>query len=267
MFEANARERKRSTQIGGEGGGRCAHSNTLAASRNATCPDPRLSIKCAVSMPVRRLTAARSSLLFSLLCVIASGATAGCSSKPPESPLEGDLVRCEPDESREYYCEDLLPRASSRPAPAPYESCPSYVEDPAGELADAPPNAAFDKQYTAYTRKRMPPGHSCCYSWCSKVEVVATESFNAYAACDSALAMRETLCFEAPESGTSQPAPQPYDACPTAVKPPPGSSFAVPQGAIFDLETSTQKRAQGFNQCCYSWCSIAPGATGVQTDR
>ncbi|MCA9645398.1 MAG: hypothetical protein H6718_33700 [Polyangiaceae bacterium] len=215
-------------------------------------------------MPLSRLVPARPSLLIGFLLVGVMAGPTGCSSKPPESPLVGEVVRCEADESREYYCEDLLPRASSRPAPAPYESCPSFVEDPAGELADAPTNASFDKQYTAYTRKRMPPGHSCCYSWCSKLNVLAPDSFNAYAACDSALAMRETLCFEAPESGTSQPAPQPFDACPTAVKPPPGSSFAVPQGAIFDLESTTQKRAQGFSQCCYSWCSIAPGATGVQ---
>ncbi|MCA9631656.1 MAG: hypothetical protein KC766_28565, partial [Myxococcales bacterium] len=160
--------------------------------------------------------------------------------------------------------EELLPRASSRPAPAPYENCPSFVEDPAGQLSDAPPNATFDKQYTAYTRKRMPPGHSCCYSWCSRLSVIDPASFDAYAGCSSALAIRETLCVESPESGTTQPAPQPFDACPTAIQPPAGASFSVPQGAIFDLETSTQKRSQGFNQCCYSWCSIAPGATGVQ---
>ncbi len=189
----------------------------------------------------------------------------GCGSQPPRAVDPLAVVGCAADESREYVCDDLLPRVSSRPAPAPYDDCPSFVEDAEGQLSPTPVTADFDAQYTEFTRKRMPPGHSCCFSWCAKLVTADPSDFDAYAACADPRAIRETLCVEAPEAGTSaRPAPTPFDACPAAIRPPAGASFSVPHGAIFDLDSSARRRAEGSDQCCYSWCSLAPSGTGVQ---
>lgn len=188
-----------------------------------------------------------------------------CKSKPPRAVDPLGVVRCAPDESREYVCEELLPRTSAKPAPEPYDNCPSFVEHAEGQLSPGAVTADFDPQYTEYTRKRMPPGHSCCFSWCAKLAIADPEEFDPYAACSDPLAIRETLCVEAPEAGTSgRPGPAPFDACPAAIHPPAGASFSVPRGAILDLESSGQRRAEGSDHCCYSWCSVAPGGTGVQ---
>ena len=78
---------------------------------------------------------------------------------------------CGPDEAREYFCDDLLPLSSSRPAPEPYDNCPGTVDVHPGSYKPIGRVAGFDKGYTEYTRKRVQPGHSCCYSWCAKVDI------------------------------------------------------------------------------------------------
>ena len=43
-----------------------------------------------------------------------------------------------------------------------------------------------------------------------------------------------------------------------ALAPPAGSGFSVPKAAAFDSQASATRRAQGFKECCYGWCSAAP---------
>jgi hypothetical protein len=56
----------------------------------------------------------------------------------------------------------------------------------------------------------------------------------------------------------------PFGHCPQAIAPPAGAAFSVPKAAPFDPQTSAQKRQEGFQQCCYSWCSTAPAGTGLE---
>ena len=165
---------------------------------------------------------------------------------------------CGVDYVREYQCEELLSTSPAMPAPAPYESCPMNLEGARGEIAPAPPVAIFDSDYTEHIRKRMPPGHSCCYSWCSRVRVVPREEVPANAGCDGGHQLREEVCFDELEAGSSDPAPEPFARCPAAVVPPEGMSFSAPRAAPFDPQGTAAKRAQGFKQCCYGWCSKAP---------
>ena len=72
---------------------------------------------------------------------------------------------CGVDEVREYRCEELLPREHALSAPEPYDACPASVETQDGVHEPTPPVALFDADYTEHIRRRMPPGHSCCYSW------------------------------------------------------------------------------------------------------
>lgn len=165
---------------------------------------------------------------------------------------------CAQDEVREYQCEELLSVMPAMPAPAPYESCPMNLEGAQGIHAPAPPVAIFDADYTAHIRKRMPPGHSCCYSWCSRVRVVDPAEVPQAAGCNGGHEMREQYCFDELEGGTTLPAPAPFDRCPAAVAPPEAVAFSAPLAAPFDAQASATRRAQGFKECCYGWCSKAP---------
>ena len=66
------------------------------------------------------------------------------------------------------------------------ESC--SIDDPASDYEPQPPFGLFDTGYTEYTRKRAPPGHSCCYSWCDKVKLADASSPSIREACRTATA-------------------------------------------------------------------------------
>jgi hypothetical protein len=173
---------------------------------------------------------------------------------------------CGRDEVREYQCEELLSIAPAKPAAPPYESCPMNLEGAVGVHAPAPPVAIFDDDYTAFIRRRAPPGHSCCYSWCSKIRVPAPEQVSQAAGCNGGHQMREQYCFDELEGGTATPAPQPFQRCPSAVVPPASVAFSVPPAAPFDATATATRRSQGFKECCYGWCSAAP-AESIQRPR
>jgi hypothetical protein len=168
---------------------------------------------------------------------------------------------CGRDEAREFVCDDLLPLSSSRPAPEPYGNCPGAVDIRPGAYKPIGRVAGFDPGFTEYTRQRVPPGHSCCYSWCAKVEV-ADPGQAAVAQCRDAYGLHENFCLRELESGTSEPAPSPYDRCPLAVKPPEISAFSAPASALIDVaETSQRRQSTKLAECCYGWCSKAPSGT------
>jgi hypothetical protein len=165
---------------------------------------------------------------------------------------------CGPDEVREYQCEELLSVMPVMPAPAPFESCPMNLEGATGTHAPAPPVAIFDPDYTAHIRRRAPPGHSCCYSWCSRLRVAASEQAQAAQSCRGGHELREQYCFDELEGGASEPAIPPFQRCPRTVVPPLSMAFSAPAAASFDPHATGAKRAQGFKECCYGWCSAAP---------
>jgi hypothetical protein len=172
---------------------------------------------------------------------------------------------CGLDEAREYFCDDLLPLSSSRPAPEPYDNCPGTVDVRPGSYKPIGRVAGFDKGYTEYTRKRVQPGHSCCYSWCTKVDV-ADPSRAAPAACRDAYGMPETFCMREIETETSEPAAAPYGRCAAAVKPPDVSAFSAPASALLDVPQTTQRRQDTkLPECCYGWCSKAPSGTVLKS--
>jgi hypothetical protein len=172
---------------------------------------------------------------------------------------------CGVDEGREYFCDDLLPLTSSRPAPEPYDNCPGTVDIRPGAYQAIGRAAGFDKGFTEYTRKRVQPGHSCCYSWCSRVQV-ADPAQAAPAQCRDAYGMHENFCLRELEGGTSEPAPSPYDRCPIAVRPPEASAFSAPASALIDMAQTTQRRQDTkLAECCYGWCSKAPAGTMLKS--
>lgn len=172
---------------------------------------------------------------------------------------------CAEDEGREYFCDDLLPLTSSRPAPEPYDNCPGTVDVRPGAYQAIGKVAGFDQGFTEYTRKRVQPGHSCCYSWCAKV-LVSDPSKAAPLQCRDAYGMSEHFCMRELEQGTSAPAPSPYDHCPVAVKPPEVSAFSAPASALIDVAWTTQRRQETkLAECCYGWCSKAPSGTMLKS--
>ncbi len=194
----------------------------------------------------------------------------GCGSSRPgaRAPAkEGHAIVCAVDETREFFCEDLLPLATSMPAPPPYQACPSTLDNPAGEYDPSPDYGLFDVSYTEYTRRRAPPGHSCCYSWCSKVKLADPGAPSVQAACQTASAFREEYCMAELESGTSLPVGAPYDRCPAAIVPPRKAVFAVPDSAAFDVQATGTRRGKGQADCCYAWCSQAPPGSGLVRRR
>jgi len=172
---------------------------------------------------------------------------------------------CGVDEAREYFCDDLLPLRSALSAPAPYAQCPGHVEGHQGEIDPTPTVAVFDPSYTAYMRSRMPPGHTCCFSWCARIPLADPTEVDPNARCGDGLAIRENYCFEEPEQGTSDPSAPPYERCPRSIRPPESAVFFAPPGALFDPFLTTQRRQVGLKQCCYAWCSIAPPNSGMHS--
>ena len=213
-------------------------------------------------------------MLLRLPAYLVTAALVACA--PPETDVEnGGSHRsaywshspavCAVDEAREYHCEELLPRNSSLPAPPPYSDCPGEDEGHQGELEPVPKVAVFDASYTEYIRKRQPPGHSCCYSWCSRIQLADPRAIDPQERCTHARAMRETYCFDEPESGSSIPAAAPLDHCPAAMVPPEGEVFFAPPGVLLDPRYTMQRRQQGFRECCYAWCSVAPPGMNLST--
>jgi hypothetical protein len=202
---------------------------------------------------------------FSLWVLLSAGAASACSGhaqpgpaaegQPPSNPL------CAPDQVREYFCDDLLPLTSAVPAPAPYENCPGVLPlRPTGFKAVAA-LASFDPPFTEYTRRRVAPGHACCYGVCTAVTLASPSSAKP-AACSDRNALPESFCMREPETGTSASAASPFDHCPAAVRPPEAGAFAVPEAALLNsTATATRRQQTRLSDCCYTWCSKAPVGT------
>src|SRR3954469_11938928 len=156
----------------------------------------------------------RGAAVFSLGLGMLAACHGSGSTGPTATPRQQDpSVPCAEDEVREYFCDDLLPLSSSRPAPEPYDNCPATTDIRHGAFKALGRVAAFDQSFTDYTRKRVPPGHSCCYGWCAQVKV-ADPSLASPEACRDANGLRESFCMRELEGGTSLPAPSPFDRCP-----------------------------------------------------
>jgi len=189
----------------------------------------------------------------------------GSSSKAAKvPPHDARAAVCKVDQTREFYCDDLLPLSAALPAPPPYDTCPSSIESAVGQYDPPPKVALFDSSYTEYIRKRAPPGHSCCYSWCSSFKIGDPRAPSAQASCTTAAAFREEYCMSEPEQGTSLSAAAPFDKCAAAVVPPAKAVFAVPEAAMLDTNATGTKRSKGQAECCYAWCSQAPPGSGLQ---
>jgi len=176
--------------------------------------------------------------------------------------LSGPPPPCRQNEVREYFCDDLLPFNSDKPAPEPYQTCPSNVGVKGNTFPATSSWARFDIPRTAWTRKRVPPGHACCYSWCSTLAIADVDAVDA-TACRQPNAMPERLCISAAEAGVSDAAAAPNEGCAAAVVPPAGMAFTPPKAAGLDLQATAEKRSQGLSECCYGWCSKAPLGTGL----
>ena len=197
-----------------------------------------------------------------------AGACSGNKPKPPAEVVEEDLSgpppACQKNEVREYFCDDLLPFSSEKPAPEPYQTCPNNVGVKGNVFLPTSSWARFDVARTEWTRKRVPPGHACCYSWCSTLVLGDVDDINVNA-CQQPNAMAERLCISSAEAGVSDAAPAPNEGCAVAVVPPPGVAFTPPKAAGLDLRATAEKRSQGLSECCYGWCSRAPPGTGLGT--
>jgi hypothetical protein len=195
---------------------------------------------------------------------------AACSGSQPkqaeaaEDDRAGPPPPCLKDEVREYFCDDLLPTNSEHPAVEPYQTCPSNVTVKGNVFPPTSTQARFDVPRTQWTRKRVPPGHACCYSWCSKLAIADVAQVDA-AACQQPNAMPERLCISTAEAGVSDAAAAPNELCAAAVAPPPGVAFTPPKAAALDLRATAEKRGQGLSECCYGWCSKVPLGTGLGT--
>lgn len=210
----------------------------------------------------RRLGGASAALLVGVWLVAACSG----SRKPPADAADEDQFvpppPCEKDEVREYHCDDLLPFNPERAAPEPYQTCPGSVGVKGSVFPATSSLARFDVARTEWTRKRVPPGHACCYSWCSKLAVADVDDVDA-AACQHPNAMPERLCIGTAEAGVSDSASSPNELCAAAVAPPPGVAFTPPKAAALDLAATAERRGQGLSECCYGWCSKAPLGTGL----
>ncbi len=203
-------------------------------------------------------------LLVSGALLQAFGACSARSQRPAEVADDGSgpPPACQKDEVREYLCDDLLPLNAARPAPEPYQTCPSNVGVKGNVFPATSSFARFDTARTEWTRKRVPPGHACCYSYCSKLAVADVDDVDP-TACQQPNAMPERLCISSAEAGVSDAASSPNEGCAEAVAPPPGVAFAPPKAAALDLRATAERRAQGLSECCYGWCSKAPLGTGL----
>jgi len=204
------------------------------------------------------------------LLLLAWGVAPGCAKPVSEAARvaardRDPAVPCERDEVREYFCDDLLPLSSSRPAPEPYDNCPGAVDIRTSAYPAIGHVAGFDTGFTEYTRKRVQPGHSCCYSWCTKV-ALSEIGKAAPSQCRDAYGMHESFCMRELEGGTSEPFNEPFGRCPAAVKPPEEEVFSAPASAALDAAATTQRRQDTrLPECCYGWCSKAPPGTMLKT--
>lgn len=192
-------------------------------------------------------------------------ACSGSKPKAAETAADDDSgppPPCEKNQVREYLCDDLLPFGTDKSAPEPYQTCPSSVPVKGNVFPATSSVARFDIPRTVWTRKRVPPGHACCYSWCSTLAAADVDDADP-TACQQPNAMPERLCFSAAEAGVSDAAPSPNEGCAEAVKPPPGVAFTPPKAAALDLQATAERRSQGLSECCYGWCSKAPLGTGL----
>jgi hypothetical protein len=205
-----------------------------------------------------------------LFAVVVSSAVAchGADLEAARAEREEDAnLPCAQDEVREYFCDDLLPLSSSRPAPEPYDNCPSTADLRHGSFEPVGQIARFDPSDTAYTRRRVQPGHSCCYSWCAKVKV-ADASQAAPVACRDSNGLHEGFCMRELEGGTSTPSASPYTRCPVAVKPPEVVAFSAPSSALLDAaQTGQRRRDMQLPECCYGWCSVPPAGTVLKVSH
>lgn len=176
--------------------------------------------------------------------------------------LSGPPPACHKDEVREYLCDDLLPFTSDKPAAEPYQTCPANVGVKGNVFPATSTWARFDVARTEWTRKRVPPGHACCYSYCSKLALADIDEVDP-AACQQPNAMPERLCISTSEAGVSDAAAAPNELCAEAIAPPAGVSFTPPKAAALDARVTAERRAQGLSECCYGWCSKAPLGTGL----
>lgn len=207
-------------------------------------------------LDVRKVSAAGAAVL--ALWVFA--ACSGSKQKAAETAADdqtGPPPPCHRNEVREYFCDDLLPFNNDKPAQEPYQTCPGSVGVKGNVFPPTSTWARFDIPRTEWTRKRVPPGHACCYSWCSKLAIGDVDDVDANA-CKQAHTMPERLCISTAEAGVSDAAASPNEACATAVVPPPGVAFTPPKAAALDLQATAEKRAQGVSECCYGWCSKVP---------
>ena len=172
--------------------------------------------------------------------------------------------RCPVDHVREYYCDELLPMTSALPAPSPYENCPTSIESHSGMHEPVPPIAVFDVGHTDRTRARMPPGHTCCYSWCARLKVVPSAGLAALTPCERPVAFREHYCMPELESPSSVPAGGAFSNCAAGIVPPPAIAFEVPSAAYLDPVRTLQLQSRGVRECCYGWCSKVPGTSGLE---
>jgi hypothetical protein len=213
-------------------------------------------------------TALTRSLLLTGAAMAALCAVSACSgSKQKDAETAGDDMTgpppaCHKDEVREYLCDDLLPINSDKPAPEPYQTCPSNVGVKGNVFPATSTWARFDQARTDWTRKRVPPGHACCYSYCSKLALAEVQAVDP-TACAQPNAMPERLCISTSEAGVSEAAAAPNELCAEAVAPPAGVSFTAPKAAALDLRATAERRSQGLSECCYGWCSKAPLGTGL----
>jgi hypothetical protein len=177
-------------------------------------------------------------------------------------------VACGDDQVREYRCESLLPLSSALPAPEPYAACPGVIDLVEPMYVPIAKTAGFDAVHTEFMRRRAPPGHQCCYSWCGKLDVARVRDVPPGSRCNEPLAFPEKFCMPEPESGIStERASGPFERCAAAVRPPQGAAFSVPSAALFHPQITNERRGLGFSECCYAWCSIAPPGTGLERQR
>jgi hypothetical protein len=188
-------------------------------------------------------------------------------SAPPGYEGAKSLVprACGKDQVREYRCDALLPLSSALPAPEPYDACPGVIDVVDPIFVPLEKAAEFDAVHTEFMRKRAPPGHQCCYSWCARLDVADASEVPPNGRCGEPLAFAEKICMPEPEGRISKAyAAAPFDRCAEAVRPPQGASFSVPKAALLSPNLTTERRNLGFAECCYGWCSIAPPGSGLE---
>jgi len=177
-------------------------------------------------------------------------------------------VACGGDQVREYRCEALLPLSSALPAPEPYGACPGVIDVIDPTYVPVTNTAGFDAPHTEFMRRRAPPGHQCCYSWCGRLEVARVSEVPPGSRCNEPLAFPEKFCMPEPEGAVStERAASPFERCAAAVRPPQGAAFSVPSAALLQPALTNERRGLGFTECCYAWCSIAPPGTGLERQR